>query len=296
MVTVQALRIGEFARRVGVPATSLRAWERRYGLLAPARSAGGFRLYGDADARRVELMLRGLAQGLSAAEAASAALSAAPVGAATADTGDLALARERLLAAFGGYDEGAVHAVIDDVLAAYGLEACLTELVLPALRTVGAAWEGGAPTIGQEHFASNLIRARLMALARLWGRGSGPLALLACVPGERHDISLIAFGLVLRSYGWRIVFLGTDTPIDTVRQAVSATGPTVCVLSAFAPALLDAEGPALRRLARETPVLLSGPGVSDELSRRLRLQRLGGDLVVAARELDELFGPRPQAA
>ncbi|WP_249019911.1 MerR family transcriptional regulator [Conexibacter sp. S30A1] len=293
---MQALRIGEFARRVGVPASSLRAWEQRYGLLDPARSAGGFRLYGESDAQRVAVMLRGLKQGLSAAEAAAAALKTAPVGTVRTQTGDLPRARQQLIEAFNTYDEGTVHAVIDAVLAAYGLETCLTELVLPALTAVGSGWERGEPSIGQEHFASNLIRARLLALARLWGRGGGPLALLACVPREQHDISLIAFGLVLRTYGWRIVFLGTDTPISTVAQAVAVTGPTVCVLSAFAPALFEQQGPALRRLAREAPVLLSGPGADAEIAQRLHLPRLGGDLVTAARELDESFGPRPRAA
>lgn len=293
---MQALRIGEFARRVGVPASSLRAWEQRYGLLAPARSPGGFRLYGQADAQRVAVMRRGLEQGLSAAEAAAAALRAAPLGSVRAQAGELSLARERLTEAFSSYDEDGVHATLDAALTAYGLESFLTELVLPALSAVGSGWERGEPVIGQEHFASNLIRARLLSLARMWGRGGGPLALLACVAGERHDISLIAFGLVLRTYGWRIVFLGTDTPVDTVAQAVSVTGPTVCVLSAFTPTLFEAQGPALRGLAQVIPVLLSGPGADAETAGRLRLPRLGGDLVAAAHALNESFGSWGQGA
>ncbi|MGC9221991.1 MAG: MerR family transcriptional regulator [Solirubrobacteraceae bacterium] len=293
---MQSLRIGEFARRVGVPASSLRAWEQRYGLLAPARSPGGFRLYSESDAQRVAVMLHGLEEGLSAAEAADAALKSAAAGTVATQTGYLPQAREQLIEAFRTYDEGTVHAVIDTVLAAYGLESCLTQLVLPALTTIGDAWERGELAIGQEHFASNLIRARLLALARLWGRGGGPLALLACVEGEQHDIGLIAFGLVLRTYGWRIVFLGTNTPIDTVAAAVAVTRPTVCVLSAFSPALFETQGPALHRLSRKAQVLLSGPGADDELAQRLQLPRLGGDLVSAARELSGSFGPRPQAA
>src|SRR5690242_21856160 len=91
---VGALRIGEFARRAGVSPELLRAWERRYGLLQPIRTEGGFRLYTAEDAERVEEMKRALAQGLSAAEAASRAL-AAPT-----PTNEPALehARERLVA------------------------------------------------------------------------------------------------------------------------------------------------------------------------------------------------------
>ena len=156
---------------------------------------------------------------------------------------------------------------------------------MPALTQVGDGWERGTLDVGQEHFASNLIRGRLLALARLWGRGSGPLALLACAPGERHDISLLAFGLVLRSHGWRILFLGADTPVSTLTRAAEATEPTLAVVTSFDPALLEAEAAAFRGLAKTVPLVLSGPGASDALCARLRVRRLDGDLVAAANEI-----------
>ena len=124
----------------------------------------------------------------------------------------------RLLAAIGRYDEAAAHSVLDESLAAFGLEESLRHVVLPTLKEVGDGWKRGEIEISQEHFASNLIRGRLLALARFWGRGTGPLALLACAPGEMHDITLLAFALVLRSHSWRILFLGADTPIATLAQ------------------------------------------------------------------------------
>jgi MerR family transcriptional regulator, light-induced transcriptional regulator len=113
-------------------------------------------------------------------------------------------------------------------------------------------------------------------------RGAGPRALQACVPGEAHDISLIAFGLVLRSHGWRIVFLGADTPLSTLAQTAQATQPQLTVLSIFEPTLLGQHASALRRLAKALPLALSGPGASDALCKRLRIRRLDGDLVTAA--------------
>ena len=68
------LRIGELSRRVGVPVESLRAWERRYGLVAPSRTRGGFRLYGEDDVARVLAMRSHLDEGLSAAQATPFAL------------------------------------------------------------------------------------------------------------------------------------------------------------------------------------------------------------------------------
>ena len=274
-------RIGEFARRVGVTPELLRAWEQRYGLLRPMRTAGGFRLYGDEDAERVARMRRALDAGLSAAEAARAALeTAAPGGGLLLDD-----VSARLLAAIESYDEAAAQSALDDGLAAFGLEAFLGGLVLPTLAAVGRGWEQGTVDISQEHFASNLMRGRLLSLARLWGRGSGPLALLACAPGEQHDIGLLAFGLVLRSHGWRILFLGADTPVPTLERTARTTAPAVIVLVTYDTAFLGAEAPAVRRLARIAPLFLGGAGASPELTGRVRVSRLDGDLIEAAHQV-----------
>jgi len=274
------LRIGEFSRRVGVTTELLRAWERRYGLLKPVRSPGGFRLYTADDLARVARMRRGLDEGLSAAESARVALEDS-----RRTEGLLEGASDRLLAAIHDYDEAGAQRLLDESFATFGVEAVLRDLILPALKQVGDDWEQGRLEVSHEHFASNLIRGRLLALARLWGRGGGPLAILACAPGERHDISLLAFGLILRSHGWRILFLGADTPVATLSKAAATTAPTLVVVASFDPALLEAETAALRRLARTLPLVLSGPGASDALGARLGARRLDGDLVAAANEV-----------
>ena len=288
MSAPELLRIGEFARRVGVNAELLRAWERRYGLLEPIRSPGGFRLYGPEDAERVARMRRGLDDGMSAAEAAHAARHDAP-GRPQSD-GLLADAAPRLLAAIHDFDEASVQAVLDESFAAFGLEAVLRDIVLPTLTSVGLEWQEGTLSVSQEHFASNLIRARLLSVARIWGRGNGPGALLACAPGEQHDITLLAFGLLLRSYGWRIVFLGADTPIATLTEAAESTRPELVVLTSFDPDLLETEASALRRLAKRLPLVLSGPGASDALCTRLGVRRLDDDVVRAANEIGRARG------
>jgi MerR family transcriptional regulator, light-induced transcriptional regulator len=128
----------------------------------------------------------------------------------------------------------------------------------------------------------------LLSLARLWGRGGGPLALLACAPGEQHDISLLGFGLVLRSHGWRILFLGADTPISTLRETAHRTAPAVVVLVTFDAGLLESQAAAVRRIARIAPLFLSGPGASPALSGLVRVRRLNGDLIAAAHEIAQM--------
>jgi MerR family transcriptional regulator, light-induced transcriptional regulator len=268
---------------VGVSPELLRAWEQRYGLLRPTRSPGGYRLYGEEDAQRVARMRGALDEGLSAAEAARVALAAR-----VPSDGLIEVTRTRLLDAAERYDEAAVHAALDEGIAAFGLEEFLRDLVLPTLVELGRRWKDGKIEVGQEHFASTLVRGRLLALARLWGRGAGPLALLACAPGEQHDISLIIFGLLLRSYGWRVLFLGADTPFWTLEDAARTTAPAVVVVVTFDPALLESEGVALRRLGRIAPLVLSGPGASSAMSAKLRVRRLDGDLVDAARVVAQM--------
>ena len=117
------------------------------------------------------------------------------------------------------------------------------------MRQIGYRWESGEISIAQEHFATGVIRGRLLSVARNWGAGTGPLALLACPPGESHDLGLISFGLVLHSRGWRITYLGADTPIDTVSQAVGDLHPDAIVLAALDPAPFESAAQELSALA-----------------------------------------------
>jgi MerR family transcriptional regulator, light-induced transcriptional regulator len=191
-------------------------------------------------------------------------------------------AASSLFSAIERYDEDAEQAVLDQALAAFNLEPVLRHLILPTLARVGDAWQENTVAISQEHFASHLIRGRLLALARLWGRGVGPRALLACAPGEEHDITLIACGLLLRSHGWRILFLGADTPLTTLAQAALTVQPELVVVSSFDAALLADNAPALKRLTRRTRLALGGPGAPPALCERLGAECLAADLLVAS--------------
>jgi len=231
------LRIGELSRRTGVATELLRAWERRYGLLAPVRTASGYRLYSGEDVVRVGRMRQLLAAGLSAAEAAREAL-AEPVAPAQDEPGPTAAAFQ-LRRALEALDDAAAHAAFDRLLADYSEQAVLAGIVLPLLHDLGAGWVRGEVSVAQEHFASNLLRGRLLGLARGWDRGSGPRAVLACPPGERHDLGLVIFGLALREHGWRITFLGADTPPDTLVETIRRLEPEALVFAVADAARLD---------------------------------------------------------
>ena len=279
------LRIGELARRTGVAAELLRAWERRYGLLAPTRTSGGYRLYSTDDVRRVGRMRELLASGLSAAEAARATLlspAAAAAPAATADAG------ADLRAALDDLDDAAAHVAFDRLLAEFSVGSVLENVVLPVLRDLGEGWARGEVSVAQEHFASNVVRGRLLGLARGWDRGSGPRAVLACPPGERHDLGLLVFGLALREHGWRITFLGGDTPGGTLAETVADLAPAAVVLAAADAAPLEASADSLRELSGTSAVWIGGAGARPELVTRAGARLLEGSPASAAERVAAL--------
>src|SRR3712207_3925418 len=148
------LRIGPFGRAVGVSPERLRNWERRYGLLQPRRSEGGFRLYSPEDAERVRAMLAELERGAAPAEAARIALTARAVStpppprASSDGDGRVVLLREALER----YDERGAQGVLDETFGGLGVEAGLRDVVLPCLREIGDRWARAETSVGQEHF------------------------------------------------------------------------------------------------------------------------------------------------
>ena len=278
------LRIGELSRRTGVNADTLRAWERRYGLLSPARSDGGFRLYSGEDEERVRATRALIDSGLSTAEAARLARSGV-MPSPSPGTASPANADQRLREALERFDEAEANLVLDEAIAALSVEALATRVVLPALEEVGERWERGEASVGQEHFATNVLRGRLAGLARNWGAGAGPLAILACPPGELHDIGLLVFGLVLRARGWRIAYLGANTPIASVAEAAERLAPRVVVLAALTEEPFRSAAGEIARLSQRTRVLLAGAGADEASRSRADAELLSGDPVGAAEQL-----------
>lgn len=275
------VRIGELSRRTGVSVDVLRVWERRYGVLVPERTPGGQRLYTPADEQRIRHMRALLGDGLSAREAARAVAAAAP---APAPAGAGTFARP-LAEALDGLDAAGAHAALDQLFADHGAEAALRDVVLPYLHDVGERWASGEITVAHEHFVSRLLHGRLLGAARGWDSGTGPRALLACPPGEEHDLPLIAFGIALRSQGWRITYLGASTPIPSMVGLIDRVDYRAVVLAATTPARLIDSADQIRDLAGRVPVAVGGAGATERVADAIGARALEGDPVSAAAEL-----------
>lgn len=309
------MRIGELAARVGVSTHVLRAWESRYGLLKPIRSAGGYRLYGPEDERRVREVVALRDQGVSAVEASRRVLAAeragvsaldpppgddhAPAAAQAAGEGaggdagsapsslraDPPMLVAQLLDAVTALDEDRAHAVLDTAFHERSVESAIIDVTLPLLRRIGEMWELGRIGVAQEHFASSLLRRRLGALSLTWGVGSGPVAVLACPPGEFHDIVLLGFGVLLGRAGWRIRYLGPDTPVHSLAGAARIAQADAVILACRRPSGFRAHGAALRHLGEQYPLWLAGRGATPRVLEEVGVGLLGPDLLAAVAEL-----------
>lgn len=294
MPRTQGITIGELARRVGVTPDVLRAWERRYGLFAPTRTPGGYRLYSEGDERLarqvVALRDRGMSVSNAVAEVSGYEQGPADVVSEVAhrwvDAIDHGVRR---------FDEVSVHEVLDDAVTQLGIAYAVRDVVMPYLSRLGTQWESGQVTVAHEHFASHLIRRRVAAAGRQLSPEGRRTAVLACPPGERHDIGLLAYGVLLSNAGWSVRYLGADTPITATVMACESLQPDVVVLSATRRAIFRTHGTLIRMLARHWPVALAGAGATATAALETGATLLPPDIVTAV-EAAERLARRPAVA
>jgi DNA-binding transcriptional MerR regulator/methylmalonyl-CoA mutase cobalamin-binding subunit len=253
------LPIRTMSELTGVHPVTLRAWERRYGLLKPRRTAAGHRLYG---AEHVELIRRVVAlteQGVPIGrvrEALGAAAAKAPAG---SDRWREPV--DRMAEAIARFDEEELDRLYDELLAVHPVELVTRRAMLPLLARLGERWQKLPGAIAEEHFFAAYVRSKLGArmLARM-RYAAGPRLLAACCPGEQHEIGLILFALEARAAGLRVVLLGADTPLEEVAVAARRGHCEAVVLSSSlepSPGFFEKRLPALVREAG-VPVFVGG--------------------------------------
>jgi methanogenic corrinoid protein MtbC1/transposase-like protein len=287
MARPAGVRIGELSRRVGVGQQTLRAWERRYGVLRPERTSGGYRVYDVEDERRARRMRELISGGWAASEAAGeiAAAGAPPELGPVVRYAPAAPRAPDLLVPLARFDAVAAHAALDRLLASQSLDSALRDVLLPVLHDIGEGWARGELTVAQEHFATELLTGRLRGLAREWDDGIGPRAVLACPPGERHDVGLLCCGLALHRRGWRVTYLGPDTPTDALETTVDQIHPAQVIIGAVQREPLRDAVKGLARVAARAPTAIGGAGASQGLIANTGARFLAADPVTAAAAL-----------
>lgn len=233
------------ARTTGVPADTFRAWERRYGLPRPSRTATGQRLYSDRDIGVIAWLRERTDEGMTISQAiqrlrlenpAAAGTVALPV---PADQGHRSSEtradrlRERLVEAAVTFDSAATRRTLDEATDLLGVETLADAVMLPALSEIDARWRRGEVPVTATRFASDAIRRRLSALLALCNPDAGRgRALVACAPGEAHDIGALVVAALLARDGWQVVPLGADIPVADLAATAAVVRPAVVCLSA----------------------------------------------------------------
>lgn len=281
-------RIGELSRRTGVSVDVIRAWERRYGLLAPERSEANFRLYSAEDVARLRLMAHYVKQRIAPSRAAEL-VRRSKADALDVNPGipqaDVRTALRALRNSLECYDDAPAARLLQRLASVFAPGVVLRDVVLPYLRELGGRWQTGEVSVAQEHFASCFLESWILTVSRGYGRSDGRRAVLACLPEEHHCLGLASFGLALRDLGWRVTYLGGDTPLDAVADAAGTVRADVVVLAAVIPGVVEEAGPGVEALATEYAVVLGGPGIAADDASGLPAAVLPGDLLIAAHTL-----------
>ena len=253
--------IREAVARTGLSISVLRAWERRYGIVAPARTAGGYRVYDEAALGLLRAMRRLVDDGWAPSAAAAAiadgtapseivATPAAPSPAAGDPAHGSADDPRGLVARFteaaAALDSGAVEVVLDEMFATGTYERVVATQLTPALRALGRAWEEGAVSVAGEHLASNAVQRRLAAAFQAAGTPLGERPVLVGMPpGSHHELGSLIFATAARRDGMAVAYLGADLPLPDWVAAVGRTGARAVVIGA----LMPADGAAARSVA-----------------------------------------------
>ena len=257
--------IKQAAHRTGVSIPVLRAWQRRYGIVSPQRTAAGYRLYSDDDIARLSGMRRLVADGWSAS-AAAAFVAAQPgdaVAAADASTADPAALVERFTVAAAAMDGAALEAVLDAMGSAGSFEQVAERYLMPGLVGIGDAWARGTLDVAAEHAASHAVLRRLSAAFEAAGRAMPDArpVLVGLPPGAHHEFGALAFAVALRRAGVPVTYLGADLPTADWLEAVTRTNARAAVIAVptYADrAAADEVAAALRAMSRELIVATGG--------------------------------------
>lgn len=276
-------RIKRVAHLTGINPATLRAWERRYQLLTPRRSAAGYRLYSDEDISILSRIKRLIDEGLSIGEALERVRnSSMPLGE-HADAALMHEVRDEILDALLTMDRPRAQASWDRLDSLPSLRR-VDEVLMPVLRDVGERWAHGQIGVADEHYATAFAREKLAAIFHELDAGSvgGPLAVCAGLPNEEHELGLMAAALHLLDAGWRVIYLGINVPLDEIGRVAAERRPAMICTSVMRPmgagefhALLA----ALRSVAPgAVEVVVGGSGIPEGFGAAPERVRVVSDL------------------
>jgi DNA-binding transcriptional MerR regulator len=259
--TSEKFPIRTVAEVTGVNAVTLRAWERRYGLIKPLRTPKGHRVYTRDHIQLIQEILDRLSLGMSIGQVARDILNTS-VGESGANVWEQY--SRRMSDAIVNFDHHALDSVYNDAMSLYPVDVVTTNLIMPLLEELGSRWETKAGSVAEEHFFSVYLRNKLGARFHHQNiKSTGPKLILACLPGEQHEFGILLFALTAHSKGYQIILLGADLPVAELKHVADRTESKGIVLAGSAALGCDAAVRAVGLLTEQVGIpLFIGGGIS----------------------------------
>ncbi|NUO35009.1 MAG: MerR family transcriptional regulator [Dermatophilaceae bacterium] len=296
------------AELTGISVATLRAWERRYGVVSPKRSDGGYRLYGAEDVRALAIMNSLVNEGWSAREAATETLRrlssrdaagkdgrdprerthAVPRRVAPLRPGSRYQSEdaEAFIRAAERLDSASATAVLDARFGLGTFEHVVDDWLMPTLELVGEEWAHGRLTVAGEHLVSYAVQRRLAAAYEAAsGRADGPTLLIGLPPGARHELGLLAFAVAARRAGFATVYVGADLPAEEWVRAIEARRAAGMVMAVPRHVDIAAARKIVETVNRSHPEVVIGLGGSQQDEIGGSCVHLGHSITVAVGEM-----------
>ena len=301
------------AELVGVPVSTLRAWERRYGVVTPHRTEAGYRLYDEESVHLLNVMSSLVLEGWSPRQAAEEVLRRSAAGEIRAvlvsppsgSTGSATLRpttpggvvdADEFVDAAAHFDGDAMTRLLDEHFSRASFESVVDDWLMPSLVALGKAWESGHVSVAGEHLVSNAVQRRLAAAYdAAASKASGPRIIVGLTPGARHELGALAFAAAARRLGLNAAYVGADLPVSDWVSA-TRTHRAVCAVLAVSQA---ADVPGLRSvvagLRADQPDLMVAVGGPQAHLAPDECVRLGDRIGTAAALLASMLASAPTA-
>ena len=291
----------------GVKADTLRAWERRYDLPKPARSAGGHRLYSERDLKIIRWLLQRQQEGMRISQAVRLWKSTISAGddPLLDDKSDLfSLSPNKLtlqtlkndwISACLEFDEANAEKIVHEAFSLFLPESALLEIFMPAICEIGALWYQGEATVQQEHFASALLVRRLNALILSTPVPIRPEKIVvACPPEEEHTLYLLVITFFLRRKGFNVVYLGANVPIEQLKETVQKIRPQLLILTAQQLSTAATLSQTVNALHSTVPIAYGGSifNTTPSIKRQINAYFLGNHIEKVFPTIEKILATR----
>lgn len=276
------------SEKTAVGTSTLRAWERRYGLLQPERTPKGHRLYSQKDVKRVSKILDLLNDGHSLpsiADILNAQTNNDAVQIGLENTLSSGMSAiwidfiEATIEATRDFNIERIDAIYNEAASLYPIDLVTERLIQPVITTLGKAWiESPEKGVAEEHFYTSWLKSKLGArFHHAYSQAKGAKIICACVPGSYHEIGLMLFSLSAMARGYRVLYFGADLPLNQLSYIAERSAAKAIVLGTHTQ-LYDTVSAELIELipTLKAPVFVGG---TSELPYQDTFQSVGGILL-----------------